>query len=188
MEAEVIHAFLKAETDPAADRWSKYYGLDAASRARLVDHPDLLSEGENAERLKLLLSVRAPLYDRFIRGKTWTLVDADIQELENMMYPSTDWLHLTPSLRVGHGARVFAVMPRTNASARFSSDRDRCHTIAKLYASQVELVEPIAVSCDNVFVIIEGCARVTAYLMSGAKSALRMFVGEPRRLQPLDTV
>ena len=116
------------------------------------------------------------LFDEYMHSKTWSLVELAPAELGDLYYPGANWSYASKSGRLADGARMFE-NEHDVAHPKYESDKERILRISNRYQRGDHLERPIAVQENARIILVEGCARTTAYIIASLPRPLSMFYG-----------
>jgi hypothetical protein len=165
----MVAAFLRAEIDsPRNGKFvAEHLAANAATR-RLVDSPDLEDSRENRQRAAVLRSRGYPdefLFAGLPADDTWHIGLASRDEIRCFRYGAyEDWWALSCGTgRVSDGAAgVDRVDIGLNINQQIRDDAD----VIRGGAERGPLIV-VAETLDGMTVLLDGCARATAYALAG---------------------
>ena len=178
----MVAAFVKAEFDSA--RFGEHYrqilqGL-GGDRGRVIDHPDTTNSEANDQRRTLLRGVRGygigtALFTGWPTDVQWWRARVELDDLAGLRYADySTWVDLSKGSRlIGDGAaNVDTVIVGENANANINA-------VAAGVTSGRRFPELIFVAetSEGPFVLVEGHARATAYVIAGEPDPVEVLVG-----------
>ena len=194
-EDEMVAAFLRAEV--AASRYQskvRPYMARLGVTETMIEEPDFANDAENELRSSLLTAYRGwrnneALFERWPAGLVWSRVELEPTDAQHIRYANaSEWEELSDGTWMAtDGARRIAAR-----DPRLSGWRpDTLEAIIGIRAA-IEAGESfppiiaIGVPSGRVIILVEGHARMTAYLSLGFPDRLGIIYGAAplTRLQP----